>query len=246
MSDKRKKLVFYSELCDGVSQCWFLKDGNCKVKVFEYDASKEITSRLTPHLDRCVGCAACEGHCPAARLAYDDERDTCMEALKELKVKLGDRDSDGLFAQPIINEELNIYTFEGDIAQSVQNTLTKLNKIPSKLQIIELFNTPVCFYGAVVYSSFRDTIVDILSEEIFDCGFERKIIYTDSIEAVKQFLVAFNIDEQFINSVPLLIIYQNHKVLAVWGHGKITKHNFQEYVSSLKEDILGQLRKRNQ
>lgn len=244
MSNKR--IVFNNNICDGSSHCWFLKGNNCPVKVFQYDPNANVTHRLIANVDVCIGCEHCDGHCPAARLAVNEEREICMAALKDLEAELGVKNSDGLFAEPIINPGLNIYIKDNDVKVGVEKTLKQLDNYTNRVQIIEFFNEPICALATAPYEMFYNIIEGILSNELDYCGVDRRVIYThEDLNAAKEFIKAFSINENLITSVPLLLIYLNGKFLAVWGHGEINQYNFYQFQDSLTEEITKQLRKNN-
>ena len=241
MSNRR--IVFNNNMCDGSTHCWFLRAGNCRGKVFQYKRNADITNRLIANVEACIGCEHCDGHCPAARLAVDEERDICMAALKDLEANIGVRGSDGLFAEPIINPGLNIYMKDNDVKVGVEKTLKQLNNYENRVQVIEFFNDPLCAPAVAPYQVFYEIMKKILSNEFDYCGYDRRVIYTDDLLAAKEFIKAFGIDENLIASMPLLLVYLNGKCLATWGHGEINKDNLYRFKDSMIEEITKQLRK---
>ncbi|MCM1439631.1 MAG: hypothetical protein NC131_10610 [Roseburia sp.] len=246
-----RRIVFNNMLCDGSSHCWFLKENesherNCPAQVFTYNSAQEVTKRLIANIEACVGCEHCDGHCPAARLAVDEERDICMAALKDLEAELGVKTSDGLFTEPVHNPELNIYVKDVDVTVGVQKTLDLLSNFHDRLQLIELFDSAICAIASLPYNEFYNIIEAALANQIYPYGIDRRVIYThDDKLAVKEFIRAFNIDSALYESLPLLIIYFNGKVLAVWGHGEVGLGNFYKFSNGLALEITNQLRKNN-
>ena len=250
----KRRIVFNNDLCDGSSQCWFLKerildDGhkvkNCPAGVFTYDGEKTIRERLTAKIDACTGCEACQGHCPAARLACEEDMKECSKGLARLAAERGIKTEDGLFAEPNMNSKLNIYVEDVDVAVAARKTIEQLNKFSESLQLIELFHDPLCEAATVPYENFYKIIEPVLANNVFYFGIDRRVIYThENLEAVKEIVKLLNIDKNLITSLPLLIVYLDGEVKAVWGHGEINVTNFgSEYQFSLAEEIRSQLRR---
>ena len=244
MSNRR--IVFNNSICDGSSHCWFLKENNCPAKVFQYDSEAAIINRLKANVDLCIGCERCDGHCPAARLAVDDEREICMAALMDLEAELGVKTSDGLFAEPVINKELNIYVKDKDIRTSVNKTIEVLSNYPNRVQLIELYSSALCALVTVPYENFYKAVEGTLTNGTYHNGIDRRVIYTyEDKDAVKEFLYALNIDLGLSESAPLIIVYLDGRVLAVCGHGEINLQNFTDFKNLIKDDMENQLRKNN-
>lgn len=226
------RIAINKKLCDNSSQCWFVK--NCPHNVFEHNGQIVVI-----HEDRCTGCQKCHDHCNVVFVVADEED---YKQKKILLEQLESKDlSVDLFGTEPIRSQACIY-YEGKEGNSYQSTIDTLKNTEDILQIIELSDNRsiVCKHKGHPFSVFKKDLETIISQ--IYCGtIVHRIIYTcDNTDMFKKFIKFFGA-EDLEHNAPLLILYLNGKVLAKWGHGRITCDNYSRHKVSMQEEIKKQV-----
>ena len=217
-------LLIREDLCDNSEECWFLK--YCPDKVAKYEQGQVIIDG-----GQCKSCNKCEGRCQITAVATTEaEKEVVEKNLRQLPPR--DMSLDVYGAEPINSKHVIYSPKEGGCSYEKAIELIKNN---GNFLLIELLHKDslICKVAGVYFDDIQRDASKAIGEK-YNGEIEHVIIYAgDQLDVFKRFAEYFGIKD--ISKSPMIVLYQNNKVIGVYSHGLI---HFRKYSSDeFQKDI---------